>query len=383
MTITVTGGPAYGLSWDKTADTYARVASATGLTAGASFNGIAPWSQMRRCNLWDNGVATAWYGDRCYTDTDVANMGQCMVHIPKFYYYMEYDTGTTTYYWFITTDSSATIDVGLGVGAQAVKVHPAFSRDSVIKDRIFIGAYASYYNTSTTAAESKAGIAPKVSATMPDARIYARTRVSGGLNKWEVQDYLSTCAIQLLYLLEYGGFDSQTLLGGGLTSAAGLQLTGLTAAYGNASYGVTADRTHAMSYRGIENVYGNYRILIDGINIKANDNPWVADHDFSTNLGAFAHPYIDTGLTLSGVDGAYTTDIATNATYDYGFLPSAATGGSATTKLSDWCNRSVGNQSIVYNGGTYNDGTYVGMFYIAYITSPNYAFTTFRLMYIG
>ena len=59
------------------------------MTAGTAFNTVAPWSGISRCNLWSNGTVTANYGDRCYTDTAVANMGNVMVKVPAFYQYID------------------------------------------------------------------------------------------------------------------------------------------------------------------------------------------------------------------------------------------------------------------------------------------------------
>lgn len=395
MTITVTGGPAYGVAWNKTADTYARVASAAGLTAGASFDAIAPWT-MRRCNLWDDGTPTAYYGDRCYTDVDVANMGQCMVKIPKFYYYMEYDVTTTAYYWFITTDAAATIDVGLGVGAQAVKLHPAFSRNSVTKDYIYVGAYEAYYNAVDSLGrvnilESKAGVPPTVTHAITAFRTAAQLRVPGGTapNKWEIEDYLTHSAVQLLFLIEYGSFRSQAVLGKGITNDAvgTIHTTGDTTIKGNTSYGTTA-YTVAVSYRGIENLWGNINQLLDGINVQWSTTvgiPWIADHGFVCNT--FASPYVTTAFSLPTTNNAYISDISTSAAYDYSFFPSAVAG-ALGTYLGD---KFMSPPNASWCGGVYVSGCYqwadaAGAFMfdaaIPY-TLATLTDTGARLMYIG
>jgi hypothetical protein len=380
MTITVTGGPAYGLSWNKTTQTDGngtRVASAAGLTAGADFNALSggAWG-LRRCNLWDDGTPTAYYGDRCYTDTDIANMGQAMVQIPKFYYYMEYDAGTTTYYWFVTTNASTTIDVGLGIGPQAVKIHPAFTRNTVTKNDIYLGAYEGFVNAPSGKLESKSDVAPTASINIAQFRIAAQLR-AGVADKWEINDYLTTSAVQLLILIEYGGFNSAALLGQGLTNTT-IQNTGLTASYGNTSYGVTSDGTHAISYRGIENFYGNVHKHIDGLNIKADHNPWIADHGFVSDT--FAAPYVDTTLTLYA-SSDYAGDIATTATIDYGFLPSAG-GGSASTKLCSYYMQITGNAHALFGG---RKDWPIGMFSILPMLVAVSATADYgaRLMYIG
>jgi hypothetical protein len=398
MAITVTGGPAYGLAWNKTTDAYTRVASAAGLTAGANFNSPSggAWG-LRRCNLWDDGTPTAYYGDRCYTDTDVDNMGQAMVQIPKFYYYMEYDAGTTTYYWFVTTVAATTIDVGLGVGAKTVKIHPAFTRDGATRNNIYLGAYEAYGNPVTTLVESKAGVQPTVSATLAAFRVCARLRAGAIANKWEVQDYLSTTAVELLYLIEYGGFNSQALLSAGITNMHDdanhnqASNTGHTTTLGNASGQVlhtfdhvpdSGDTTgYAMSYRGIENFYGNIFTRIDGIKLKPDYKPWVADHDFNDSI-TYEHPYIDTTLTLSSTSD-YAVDISISANHDYGFLASAV-GGSSTTKLCDMYVRYTGDRTAQF-GGAWPYGAEAGAFYwyVASAAADGGVMSGGRLMYIG
>ena len=393
MAITVTGGPAYGWAWNKTTDTGTRVASAAGLTAGASFNSIAPWT-AQRCNLWDDGTPTAYYGDRCYTDTDVANMGQAMVQIPKCYYLTAYDAGTTTYYWFLTTNASTSIDLGLGAGAQTVKIDPAFSRGGVIKDNIYISAYEGYHNPNTLMLESKSGVLPSSSMTLAQFRTAAELR-AGSANKWEVQDYLSHSLVQRMYLIEYGGFDSQTLLGAGITNAAAVQNTGYTSTLGNASGNVNiSGAVYAMSYRGIENLYGNQLRLIDGLNVKGDYHVWVADHNFvscitgDTSTGFDGTVYKDTTLGMyplnlsTGWIGDITINTATPYS-DVGFIPAANTG-SATTRLYDNFAARTLNR-IMAVSAIYNEGSSAGAFRVSIWSAPETTSTVTgsRLMYIG
>ena len=405
MAITVTGGPAYGASWIKASSpALTRQASAAGLTAGSAFDSLAggAWG-LRRCNLWDDGTTTAYYGDRCYTDTDVVNMGQVMVKIPKFYYYMEYDAGTTTYYWFVTTNASTTVDVGLGVGAQAVKIHPAFTRDAATRENIYVGAYEGYKNTITNKLESLAGVQPTPGYTRGNYRTWAREHAGAAesvKNKWEQQDYLTHSALQLLYLIEYATFYAQsTALGAGvsnLTGAGGANnscKTGHTTSLGNGSGSVAfaADNgyettaTQAMSYRGIENWYGNTREWIDGINIgppaaSVNYGVYVADHDFASSTSA--HPYVDTTIVLPNSDGSI-SNIGTTATYDYGFLPSAFAGGTSTYLCALYYHNE--GDMTAYISNWWGSGAAASPFYLNITYAPAIGAPTVgsRLAYIG
>jgi len=232
---------------------------------------------------------------------------------------------------------------------------------------------------------SIAGVKPlsewnNVTATLPNIRILAQNRGTG----WNLLYFNAVCAIQLLYLIEYAHFNSQTQIGAGVTgvddATAGNTYnnalnTGFTAGIGtngvdlgNAS-GHTTSVAHyktleadadiqPMSYRGIENFYGNIWKWVDGINIKADYNPWIADHDFASDK--FEHPYVDTGLIGVSSNG-FITNILFGASLNYGFLASAVAG-SDSTYLCDYHYCNTGNRSALF-GGHWAGGVGAGAFY--------------------
>ena len=387
----------FGLQWTQATDAYVRPAesvltSLTPATTVAQCNTYAPWSGMRRCNLWDDGTPTAYYGDRCYTDTDVANMGQVMVQIPKFWYCTDHGGGV--YKWWISTTGADAVPAGADGGAW--KVYPSFTRDAATRAYIYLGAYEAYLNG--TKLESVSGVLPKTTYSNLQFRAAAQARASGAVaNKWEMQDYLATCAVQLLYLVEYGNFNAQTILGRGYTGAIAIQLTGATAtggayASGNASYGLPGiaggDGTKPVSYRGIENLYGNTQTYVDGLNIKADRDPWIADHDFdSTNVAG--HPYVhSTATPLSATADDYIANIKVDTTFDYGFLPSVAGGAgtSSSTLIPDQYVSAAGPAIRVANyGGAVTQGSSAGPFtwWLNSASGNADASIGSRLMYMG
>ena len=184
---------------------------------------------------------------------------------------------------------------------------------------------------------------------------------------------------QNFYLLEYGGFNSQGLIGNGYTDAGAIRNTGSSTSNGNTSYGTTANATTVMSYRGIENIYGNAEHMLDGLNIKANYDPWIADHGFVSDT--FAAPYSNGATPLLGTTG-WPSDIKTSTTYDYGFLPSAGSGGYGYGDLYDayYCN--TGNCIAIHGRIT---GLEAGMFgwNLSYASNSPTTGIGSRLMYIG
>jgi len=133
------------------------------------------------------------------------------------------------------------------------------------------------------------------------------------------QDFWLTCAVQMLYLVEYGTFYSQNELGDGNVSvSAGYpassssqtdsphSVAGKSNSLGNASTDTTSGASSAtrdtayMSYRGIENFYGNCWNWVDGFNIGivVDRDAFVSnnDADFADNTST---NYTDLGITMA------------------------------------------------------------------------------------
>lgn len=231
---------------------------------------------------------------------------------------------------------------------------------------------------------SIAGVKPlsgwkNATATLPNMRILAQNRGTG----WNLINFNQVCAIQLLYLIEYANFNSQTQIGQGVTgvndTTAGNTFnnslnTGFTAGVGTSSTdlgnasGVCTGVAHykttesdadiqPVSYRGIENFWGNLWLWVDGINIKADYMPWIADHGFASDT--FAAPYVDTGLTVHSAAG-FPTNIIFGAGLNYGFLASAV-GGANNQYLCDYYYRDTGNRAAMV-GGNWALGLSAGAF---------------------
>jgi hypothetical protein len=330
-----------------------------------TFNNVAPWSGMGRVSL----------------------DGQTMVIVPAFYYRVDNRTTAGFHYmdFWISDIPTATF-----------ALHPAFITDSRTLPYFMIGAFeGSAYDVSTSTymtsdnssvdfnattgdkLSSVTGVKPmsgknNAGATLPAFRQIAKNRGTG----WGLQTFGMVSAIELMYLVEYGDFNSQSKLSAGITqitddAATNMAMnTGFTAGVGGNSSNLgnssgeittlhyqTAQSTKPMSYRGVENFYGNLYNWADGLNIKGNNMPWVADHDFASDT--FAHPYVDTGLTLPAANG-YASNLAYAAGFDWAFLPSAAAGLS-NTYLCDYYYQNPGNRAAVF-GGAWNSGVFTGAF---------------------
>lgn len=346
------------------------------------------YSQIKRCNLADDSTyddyeVTAWYGDSDFA-YDGSN-GQVMVWFPAGYKYEQELGGESKYRWYI----SATKKPGM-------ILDPAFIYNETEMPGFFVGAFeacaydvsGSAYNTTDAAGvdytamsgdllSSIAGAKPlsgenNATNTMTNLRVLAQNRGAG----WELWNYNQVRWLQTLYLIRYANFDSQSVLGEGVTdlaSASGNQSlpTGYTAGVGtgssdlgnasgeviNITHPTTSEVTQQMSLFGVEAFYGNMWTWVDGINIKADRNPWIADHGFADDT--FTAPYVDTGLILP-VSNGYTSSVHLYATQSFGWLPSGVIG-SETTYLTDYYYQNTGNRTAIF-GGLWADGATAGAF---------------------
>ncbi len=377
-----------GLAWNEATDTYTRRGSLAGQANGASpGNAMLPiQAAMRRCVMNDAGVVQYYLDPDDSTkkaDGSAANLdgtdGQVMVEIPKFY--VKYGYSTNVHTWDISR-----------FPLPGFVVHPAFFKDGAWVDYRYIGAYeGSMYDASAAAMASDAnavaacyasgdklcsisGQYPKTNETRAEFRAMAAERGTG----WRQLDYYLLSAVQLLYLIEYADFDSQSMIGHGRTQLSGgtweagsyIGESGLSNGDGNGTncvdYSGDADDAGAdaayMTYRGIENFYGNAWKFVDGININGNI-PYFCNNrsDFADDTTTNYDRPVDADgadVTLHNANGWQTTLERMSA----GFLPSAV-GGSSSTYICDYYYQSTGWRVVLF-GGDAISGSPAGAFYV-------------------
>lgn len=348
-----------GVEWDQDTDSLTRLDDAVGLTAGGDFDGFNHY-QLRRCMVNDD-LSINYYIDPdnpnligevvntgSYTTGNSADYtgghGQVMVEIPKFWWKTDEPT-SDQYQWRISDAAQS-----------GFTVHPAFVTDGVEKDFIYMSAFEG--NESGGELRSISGVKPSTDTNVSNGTIagfrgYAQARGTG----WQIQTYFGTHALQLLYLIEYADFDTQTTIGRGYvdaSSGSGNESinTGATISLGNASGAASGtDGLSAISYRGVENFWGNIWKFVDGLNIN-NNVAYVANENFASDT--FSGDYTLLG-TLNSGDG-YVTDI---------FFPhflATSLGGSDTTHLHDYYYADPNEQNIAPFGGNWDAGSFAGGF---------------------
>ncbi len=317
-----------GLEADFQNNVFTRIEAAAGKTGGADFDSINAFGGRRRCNVLDNGTITAYYGDPGYTE-DGSN-GQVMVCQPKFYYKMiplklepiaggiGHHIRKARYYVSDTPRDGFRVHPWFTVGGRELPYRLAsayegslfdVSENSYILDDAQVGNFTASTGDKLS---SIAGAKPISGATQNLNRrncgVLAENRGPG----WTQQTVQGLSATQLLMMIEYGTFNTQTAIGQGVVNKESgtvneSEPAGQTAAIGNASG--TAPGTNGLvsvSYRGQENPWGNIWKLVDGINFWGDGTlrggiPFVADHAFEENKKD--GNYKSAGFTLANASG--------------------------------------------------------------------------------
>lgn len=358
----------YGVSWNESTDVYVRTGNLMGIAVGSSPGNfkLPIQSKMRRCVINDSGVVQYYLlsTDSAYKEDGSASVingtdGQVMVEIPKFYYRHVY-TGTN-HTWEISENPRS-----------GFALHPAFMSGSTELSYAYVGAYeAGSASSKLTSVSGLAAGSIYVNQTRATFRSQASARGTG----WTQMLYDVNSAVQLLYLIEYASFNSQSMIGPGISNVSDwstynaynpLTATGLSNGIGNAS-GNTASAVSItcaneiaanayMSYRGIENWYGHIWKFMDGIN--TNNNLSYINNVAANLADNTATNYTSIGVNNINSDGWQSTLL----NIPRGFLP-ASIGASSSTKIADYYYQAAA-WVVALSGGQAGDGSTDGGFYL-------------------
>ncbi|MDD4048129.1 MAG: hypothetical protein PHI90_04785 [Clostridia bacterium] len=327
-----------------------RINDTAEIAAGAGgvedFNNIYPWSEMKLCNVANDGTISEGVLDRS------GDSGQVMVKIPKFYYKHTYG------------DYKHTFEIASGP-VDGFKLHPAFVRDGKEKPCVFVGAYEGYVEDGKLG--SKTGVNPTTSKTIEEFRNCAHARnVTEGDVYWEQIDVQTYSAIQLLYLVEYANTNCQAMIGKGVSNGGSCVATGGCDDLNGVS-NIASEFNDPVNYRGIENIWGNVYSWIDGVNIKNDERqPYIADHDYVSQ--EVTGDYIATEVILPEENG-YFKEIAYSETADWLIMPSSV--GSELSYIPDYfnCYWPNENNKLVLACGSWLENDHAGLFHWCVNTS--------------
>ena len=395
-----------GLCVDYENKTFTRLAGAVGLSQGADFDKFTMYGGRKRCNVLDDGTIVAYYGDEGYTE-DGSN-GQVMVFQPKFYYKvvplkLEKNNDSSIGYHLRKVNYYVSSKPKTGF-----KLHPAFydENGNAINYILFSADEGSMYDVSAGAyvndnvdesityedGDLLCSVAGKKSisglrkglGTKSNLEQMAQNRGSG----WHLETIKATSANQLLMIIELGTMNSQTGIGQGIVSIPDNKayncssLTGSTAELGNSTGQATetvneiggTETTYnvngkvSVTYRGVENPYGNIFKHIQGVNVWGDGSmcggqPYVANN-FTFNESKNSDNYEGVGFTLPNANGYINAMGYGKEEYDWLLLPSEI-GGTSALPAGDffYVSSDLNVYCTVLGGGSWNYGSFDGSFF--------------------
>lgn len=291
---------AFGVEIDYTEKTFTRSNKAEIPSSAADFNNYSFLGGRMRCNVADDGTIRAFYGDASYRD-DGSN-GQVMVYQPKFYYQRGIVSSHEIANQGTAIDKEFLILSDKKQNNQ-FKLHPIFINEAGDEvEYVLLPAYeGSLYDASEdnydrnggatidynfdklcSVATSKpiAGISG-ANLTIINAEQLARNRGYG----WHITNMAAENVTQMLITAEFGTMNGQTAIERGIVDLSNIpgkncsSITGSTSGLGNAT-GAAAETVNeisgaftpyeiegkrAISYRGVENPWGNLWTFVGGV----------------------------------------------------------------------------------------------------------------------
>ena len=331
-----TADGAYGVEWDysQSSTNLTRKGLATSFesptpatsnnTVGTSpFDDVMPWKGMKRYNVI-NGAIGPSEDENGFDETNY----DTVVYIPEFYYTAYKDTTNQKWLWAISPTK-----------LNGYKKHPGSGR--------YIGRF--HTSGDSTEVFSKSGVSPLVNTSQTDFRTYSKNKGTG----WYMLDLATWSALQMLYLVEFANFDSQTILGTGYDTGSLGSCGGTTGAQ---HHTIKASHAHNQ-YRWVEDPWSNCRDWIDGF-IGSRSSVYVGLSNNSFD-GTTSNLTQATGLVLPS--NGYITGYGYSEETAWAFIPDTV-GDSTSTFVPDYL-LSYSSQSPACVGGSYYFYQSDGLFY--------------------
>ena len=198
---------------------------AVGTGEGSSpFDNYLPWMGMEEYNIV-NGEILYKQGEEGFSRSSY----DTMVYIPEFWYYIERIQDNVRFY--ISSEPR-----------ENFSKHPGSNK--------YISRYEIIENNGTYMSIS--GYSPKVSINIGTMRTNCASKGNG----WQQDDFMCYQARNLLYLVEFANFNSQNMLGSGITGDSAAHNTGETdAMIYHTGRAEGTNNLSAVQYRHIENPY--------------------------------------------------------------------------------------------------------------------------------
>ena len=284
-----------GIEADYVNKTVTRIQGAEGLTAGADFDSFTMYGGRKRC-LVDNTGNIIQFIDNTASTLPAGNV---MIYQPAFYY-MRVPMTTTSdslrgtqirkEQIFISANKNSGFSIFplfIDKNGKELKyvLLPAFESSAILSDGTHVINDAQNIELATSQLASRPGAKPISGQNQPFTIAMARRMAQNIGENWSITNLEAEAALQLLMIIEYASFNMQMTFNKGLTEITSVQNTncaantGSTLFLGNASGQAeqsvitinnnsttyTGEGKVAISYRGMENPYGNIWRFIDNL----------------------------------------------------------------------------------------------------------------------
>ena len=381
-----------------------------------NISSLTPYGGRMKCTVADDGTITSFYGDNNYVED--GSIGQVMVYQPKFYYCRIPITMENNVIRKEILILSPTARPGF-------KLHPLFINED--GEELEYALLSGYDGSSYDVSENKYDLNDSINVDLVNDKLasVANAKPISGANKqftpevaehmaqnrgtgWHITNMCAESANQMLATVEFGKFNGQEALELGvvnITNYAGYNcasLTGSTANLGNNSgvaeqtvnevnntyttYNTSGKR--AITYRGMENPWGNIWHIIGGVTIRGNGNegggvPYICT-DYNYSYSGLTDNYKPLGYRVPVASG-YASAFGYNKEYDWIYL-AAENNGNRSVPIGDktWVVENLNGYKCVINGGSFISTEAAGLFGYGYDQELNIVSRTIgaKLMFI-
>ena len=325
-------GNIYGVSWDgSSSGALQRTDAAVGLKAGINgaqndFDTRGPWELM----------------DKTVTDS----YGNAFVRVPKFYIRKTQDKSKPLSTWQVSL-------VKQGDDWYLPNCFYDFHNKKEL-DYVDVSRYEGFIESGRL--KSKSGVNPTGNVDINDFRTAATALNVDGKKGYHLWDVHTLDALQVLFTIEFATLDSQSIMKGVTDNVlSGAESTG--AADGVKGTSGNADHSNgygSMTYRGIENLYGNLATWTDGLNI-SNLSLYLCDDATKYASDVFTSPYYKLNYSLHS-GSSNITGLGFDKEHPGVTAPTSFNSDSYNTYYHDYGYVDGSSNDVVYTGGGWGWG---------------------------
>ncbi|MDB1104643.1 fibronectin type III domain-containing protein [Lentilactobacillus parabuchneri] len=323
-------GNIYGVSWDgSSSGALQRTDAAVGLKAGINgaqndFDTRGPWGLM----------------DKTVTDS----YGNAFVRVPKFYIRKTQNKPLST--WQVSL-------VKQGDDWYLPNCFYDFDNEKEL-DYVDVSRYEG--SIASGKLQSKTGATPTTNQTIVQLRRSAVANNTDGKKGYHLWDVHTLDALQVLFTIEFATLDSQSIMKGVTDSIlSGAEVAGATDVVKGSSGNVDHSNGYgSMTYRGIENLYGNLAMWTDGLNIN-NLSLYSCDDATKYASDMFASPYYKINYSLNSGNGNI-TGLGFDKDHPGVTAPTSFNSDSYNTYYHDYGYVNGSGNYVVYTGGGWTWG---------------------------